>query len=406
MALPTILAPLRHRPYLLLSLSSLFTFFGAHIQNVGAAWEMTSLTNSATLVALIQTAGMLPALLFALVAGAMADMIDRRRMLMTAQALMLVSGCLLVTAQVAGWMTPWLLLGLTFLLNIGTALRMPAQSALANDLVEPQEVPAAVALTGIGSNLGRSVGPGLGGILVAAAGVQAAFIANIVCVIAAFATTTTWRVPSHAAPGERVPIGPAIAEGLRYCRDERLARVLLIRIFFWVFCGVGIWALLPLVARHLVGGGPTTLGILLGCQGIGAVTGALFMSHWYERAGVERLLRISTCLMGCMLLLVSMEHSLFWMIPTTILAGIGWMIYMSAPSAALQMLAPKALRGRVVSTSFMVMYAGFGFGSAWWGMVADLSSVRTALALAGAGVLVNLLLAWWLPYRPASKQTV
>jgi predicted MFS family arabinose efflux permease len=348
----------------------------------------------------VQTATSLPSVLFALVGGALADMFDRRQVLMSAQVIMLLSAMLLAALQAAGLMDVWPLLGLTFLLNIGTALRMPAQSALANDLVVATEVPAAVALSGISSNVGRTIGPGIGGLLVAAAGAQAAFLTNAACIAAAIGSTLTWRTPPRDHPRQRMHLGRAMLEGLAYGYANRNIRILLIRVFCWVFCAVGLWGLMPMIAKYALGGGPFDFGLMLACLGIGALGGAALMARWYEKSGVESILRITTVVFAVIMVATATLHSLILLAPFLLVGGAVWIVFMTTPAAAIQLLAPAPIRGRIVAVHFMVLYGGYGLGSWFWGLVADCTGLGTSLLIAAALLLGNLILAGFMPYRP------
>jgi len=402
MPLPAALAPLRHRSFLLLSTGSALTFLGANIQAVAAAWEMMSLTPSSTLVALVQTATTLPALIFALVGGALADMFDRRRVLMAAQGIMLAAACLLLAFQQGGLMTPWLLLGLTFLLNIGSTLRAPVQSALANDIVDRAEVPAAVAITGIGANLARSIGPGLGGALIATCGAIGAFVANALCICGAIGSSLSLRTTRTSPEKRQRHVGHAILEGLRYCAADRSILRLQIRIFCWVFCAVAIWALLPLIAKRNLGGGPLSLGILLACQGVGAIVGAALTPGWLRNQGMDKLLRRLTLVFVTVLAVSAFANHPSWLAPTLVVGGGAWLSFLSAPSSAIQMVAPALVRGRVLSVNVMSLYAAMGLGAWCWGMLADAAGLRAALIVAAAGMMANLLLGRRLPHAEST----
>ena len=396
---PAALAPLRHRPFLFLSAGSLLTFLGSNIQGVGAAWQMTSLTDSSTLVALVQSAVTLPALLFALVGGALADMFNRRRVLLAAQAVMLIAAASLLAAQGLGLMTPWLLIALTFAVNVGTALRMPVQSALANDLVQRAEVPAAVAVTGIGANLGRSLGPGIGGALIAAAGVAFAFAASMACIAGAILTSAGWRNPAAHDGMRHTHMGRAIVEGLAHAYRDPAIRTLQVRLFAWVFCAGALWGLLPLIARHTLGGDSRVLGMLLASQGVGAVIGAAGTSRWHRSIGMEALLRGLTACFAAVMLVAATSTRPGWTVVALLLGGAAWSWFLTAPSTVVQLLAPAPLRGRLIALNLMTIYSGMGLGSAFWGMAADAFGLRGALLTAAAALAANLLLALWIPYR-------
>ncbi|MDR2188139.1 MAG: MFS transporter [Azonexus sp.] len=404
MRLPSALTPLQHRPFLLLTSGSFLTFLGAQIQIVGASWEMMSLTTSSTLVALVQSASTLPALLFALLGGALADMFDRRRVLMTAQGIMLIAACLLLVAQQTGAMTPWLLLGLTFLLNIGSTLRMPVQAAMTNELVGVSEITRAVSITGISFNLARSVGPGLAGIVIAPWGVMGAFVVNTICICGAIGSSFSLST-THSASGKQPShIGRAILEGLRYCAAEAVLRNMLVRTFCWVFFAISVWALLPLIAKQNLGGGPLLLGILFACQGIGAITGATVTPSLLKHFGIKRLEKRLTLAFAPVLAISACADTLWWLVPALLIGGCVWLTFLNVPSTTMQLAAPPLVRGRVLSINLMALYASMGLGAWFWGMVADLAGLRVALLVAAAGLTANLLLHRWLPHEESTSQ--
>ena len=237
------------------------------MQSVGAAWLMTSLAPSADMVALVQAATALPALAFSLAAGAVADICDRRHILLVTQAWMLVVAALLSAVTHFGLMTPTLLLVLTFALGAGAAFNGPAWQASVGELVPRAELPAAVAINSVGFNIARSVGPAISGLIVAAAGAEAAFLFNAISYLAVIVAVLLWKreLPASALPRERL-LG-AINAGLRYARQTPSLRYALLRALVFGFAASAVWALLPLIAKNDIGGGPLTYGLLLGALG-------------------------------------------------------------------------------------------------------------------------------------------
>ena len=261
---PSPIAPLRNPTYRAIWLATLASNFGGLIQAVGAAWLMTSITSSANLVALVQASTTLPIMVFSLASGAIADSFNRRRVMLTAQVFMLAVSVALTVSAHLGLLTPWLLLGFTFLIGCGTALNNPSWQASVGDIVPRADLPAAVALNSVGFNLTRSVGPAIGGAIVAAAGAAAAFAVNAASYLALIFVLLRWNPPVAVSALPREALGPAMGAGLRYvAMSPNIAKVLL-RSFLFGLSTIAVLALLPLVARHLVRGGPLTYGVLLG----------------------------------------------------------------------------------------------------------------------------------------------
>src|SRR3954453_4206497 len=281
------LAPFRHRIFLAIWTASLVSNFGSLIQGVGASWLMTSIAPSADMVALVQAASSLPIMLFSLLAGAAADLWDRRNIMLVAQAAMLLISAALSFLAYLGLVTPWLLLGLTFLLGCGAALYGPAWQSSVGEQVPRDVLPAAVALNSLGFNIARTVGPAIGGSVVAAASAQAAFLLNALSYIGLIVVLLTWKRPAVPSPLPPENVGAAMAAGLRYVRLSPTIRTVLVRSLAFGLCGSAVWALMPLIARDLVGGGPLTYGLLLGAFGAGAVAGALVSTGLRERYAPE-----------------------------------------------------------------------------------------------------------------------
>src|SRR5262245_58673295 len=269
------LAPFKSRIFLAIWTASLISNLGSLIQAVGASWLMTSIAPSPDMVALVQASTALPILLLSLPSGAIADIWDRRIIMLIAQSLMLTVSAALAAIAYFGHITPWTLLSLTFLLGCGAALYGPAWQSSVGEQVPREEVPAAVSLNSLAFNLARTAGPAVGGLIVAAAGPPAAFLVNAVTYIGLLVVLSTWRrkVPVQTLPPESMTTG--MQAGLRYVRLSPVICTVLVRGFFFGFLGSAIWALMPLIARDLLAGNALTYGILFGAFGVGAVIGAL-----------------------------------------------------------------------------------------------------------------------------------
>jgi len=264
---------------------------GGMIQSVGAAWMMISIAQSADMVALVQASVTLPTMLLSLIAGAMADNLDRRKVMLTAQVFMLAVSVVLAICAWTGSLTPWLLLSLTFLIGCGAAFNAPAWQASVGDMVSRAELPGAVALNSMGFNIARSVGPAIGGGIVAAAGAAASFTVNAVSYIALITVLSRWRPPHNTQALPRETLGIAVAAGIRYVAMSPAIRVVLLRSAFFCIGASAVMALMPLVAKVLIAGGPLTYGLLLGAFGVGAVGGAFATARLRKVLSTEAIVR-------------------------------------------------------------------------------------------------------------------
>src|SRR5205807_3011512 len=247
---PSAWSPLRHSLFRALWIASVVSNLGTWMEEVGEAWLMTDQTASPLLVSLLQTADGLPIFLLALPAGALADIVDRRRLLLFTQGWMCAAAAALGVLTLLGLTTPWVLLASTCALGVGTAVNVPAWQAIMPELVSREELPAAAALGGVGFNLARSVGPAVGGLLVAAAGPWAVFLLNAASFVGVIVVLYRWRrAPRHSVlPTERV--AGAVRAGLRYVRYAPALRAVLVRTLAFIVCGSALWGLLPVVGRR------------------------------------------------------------------------------------------------------------------------------------------------------------
>src|SRR5829696_6121903 len=286
------LAPFRHRIFLAVWMASLASNFGGLIQSVGAAWLMTSIGASADLVALVQTSTTLPIMLFSLMAGAIADNFDRRKLMLASQLFLLAVSVALTLCAYYGLVTPWLLLAFTFLVGCGTAFNGPAWQSLVGEMVPRSDLPGAIVLNSMGYNIARSVGPAIGGAIVAMAGAFGAFAANAVSYVGLIAVLARWRpeTPPRVLPPES--LGTAMAAGLRYVAMSPNISLVLVRGAMFGLAAIAVQALMPLIARDLVHGGPLTFGLLLGAFGAGAVCGALLGARLRRALSIEAIVRM------------------------------------------------------------------------------------------------------------------
>ena len=364
--------------------ASLCSNFGGLIQSVGASWMMTSLGASPQMIALVQASTALPIMLLSLWAGAIADNLDRRRILLTAQSFMLGVSVLLAALTWAGLVTPWLLLGFTFLIGCGTAINGPAWQASVGDIVPRPLLSSAVAYNSMGFNIARSVGPAIGGAIIAVAGAAAAFLVNALSYVGLIVVLKRWQpnLPPRRLPRER--LGVAMAAGVRYVRLSPPILTVLWRAALFGLAASTVPALMPLVARDLIGGGPLTYGVLLGAFGVGAVGGALLARRLREKLSTENIVRAASLALAGGAALTSLGL-LPLALPALALAGGGWVLALSTFNVGVQMASPRWVVARAIALYQMAVFGGMAAGSWLFGSVASAHGVADAL-LAAAGV--------------------
>ncbi|MGN6375954.1 MAG: MFS transporter [Sphingomonas sp.] len=394
--------PFRHGIFRAVWITSTISNFGSLIEGVGAAWMMVMLAAPASMVALVQSSRTLPVMLLSLAAGAIADQYDRRRVLITAQWFLFAISLGLCLCTWFGVITPWLLLTFTFLIGCGNAFNRPAWQSSVGEMVPREDLAGAVALNSMGFNLARSVGPAVGGIIVAAAGAAAAFAFNVLSYLGLIGVLARWRpqVPPQTLPRER--LGHAMAAGIRYVAMSPHISVVLLRSAVFGLGSISVQALLPLVARDLVAGGSFTYGLLLGAFGVGAVGGALLGSSARQRLSTETLVRIASAAFAAATAIVGLSHSL----PLTMIAlaatGGGWIIALSSFNVVVQMASPRWVAGRALALYQMATFGGMALGSWLWGLVAEDYDVGRALILSGVVQLAAIVVA--LPFRLAQVE--
>jgi MFS family permease len=333
-------SPLQHPFFRALWLASVVSNIGTWMQNVGAAWLMTSLTPSPILVALVQAVTSLPVFFAALPAGALADVVDRRRLLLWTQGWMLVAAAMLGVLTLIGRTSPGALLALTFALGLGAAMNAPAWQAIIQELVPLPELPAAVALNSVGFNLARAVGPALGGLVVATAGTGAVFLLNAASFLGVMVVLSRWqRAPRESElPAEHV-LG-AMQAGMRYVRYAPALQALLVRAGVFILGGSALWALLPLLAQNQLGLDAGGYGVLLGCLGAGAVAGAVLLPRARQRVSADLLVASATVLFAAVMLTLAFLHHIVLLCAAMGMAGVAWMMLTSTFNVAAQTVVP------------------------------------------------------------------
>ncbi len=389
-------APLREPLFRRVWLASLLSNFGSLIQGVGAAWAMTQMAASADIVALVQTAVMLPVMLISIPAGAIADMYDRRLVGLVALAMTFAGS---VALSVIAWfdaLTPVNLLAFCFLIGSGMALFGPAWQSSVNDQVPPKMLPSAITLNAISFNIARSFGPAIGGVIVASAGSVAAFIANAISYIPVLAVLYFWRrkqEPSRLPP-ER--LSRAIISGVRYVAHSPPMRTVMMRCILTGALGGSIFALLPLLVRDVLGGGAQTYGAMLGAFGIGAILGAFFVSNVRKKFGSEASASAALVAMGTGAAVASMSRTPALTALALSLAGAGWMMSMALFNISIQMAAPRWVSGRALAGFRTSNSAGLALGSWAWGYLAVHIGIDKALLVSAIAMLLSPVVGLWL----------
>ncbi len=382
----TVWSPLQYPVFRGFWIAIVASQIGTWMQNAGASWLMTSLAASPALVALMQTATSLPTFLLGLPSGALADIVDRRRLLLVTQSWMFLVAIVLAALTFTGAVTPALLLLLTFGIGVGVALTGPAWQATSPHLVPPDELPGAVALNGVAVNIGRSIGPAIGGLLLAAVGAAAVFLTNAASFVGMLVVVFRWRprVQERTLPAERLP--HAMRTGLRYLHHSPPLQAVLVRTSLFVFGSAALFALLPLVARNELGLGSAGFGLLFAMLGVGAIIGAALLPRLRARVHLDLLVAFGTVAFAGATLSLALVHNSGVAFAAMLVAGVAWMSLLASLNVSAQTASPRWVRARVLGSYLVVFQGGLALGSLTWGLVAELTSVSIAL-LAAAGFL-------------------
>ncbi|WP_373945265.1 MFS transporter [Paracoccus marcusii] len=390
------LAPLGYRDFRLLWSATLVSNFGGLVQAVGAAWLMTQLTDSATLIALVQASNTLPIMLLAIGAGALADIFDRKTLLMGALIFMAVVSLALAAVAWTGGLTPWLLLGFTFLLGAGQAVYNPPWQASMGDLVDRKDLPAAVSLNSVGFNLMRSVGPAAGGLIVATLGASAAFAVNAISYLPLLGAMSQWKPKLAPRVTTPEPFMAAMGAGLRYVAlSPNLLRVMSRGALFG-FAAIAVLALLPLVAKSHPEGGSLLFGGLLGCYGVGAIGGALLNPRIRARLNNENVVRMAFAGFAVSALVLGQTQSVWLHAAAMLPAGASWVLALSLFNVTVQLSTPRWVVARALALYQMATFGGMAAGAWIWGMVAGTQGLDAALTAAGGVLLLGAAIGFWL----------
>jgi MFS family permease len=386
-------APFRHAVFRRLWIAQFASNVGTYMQAVGAVWVMIDLKGSPTEVALVQTATTLPVVLLGIVGGALADLVDRRRLLLVTQAVMLLSAAALAVLDAADAVSPESLLVLTFALGAGVALNNPAWQAIQPQLVPRDEFPQAVTLGSASLNLGRAIGPAVGGVLVALAGAWFVFGLNAVSFGAVMLALWWWRrdPDRRDGPGER--FGGAVRAGIRYAMHSRPLASVLVRAAVFSFASAGLMALLPVYATATLDLGSGGFGLLLGAFGVGAVAAAFLLPRLRGGRDEDTVVAAGTLVLAATMLGLALTDSSALALVLSVIGGGGWLCCLSTFNVASQQVLPDWVRARGLSFFLTFLMGGIAAGSAAWGVVASHSDVPTAFAWGALAVALTPLLA-------------
>lgn len=384
----------RHTTFTVVWIATVVANVGTWMYNAASGWLMTSLDADPLTVSLVQVASSLPMFLFALPAGALADTVDKRRFLIGCEiALTIVAGASAVLAELK-LVTPGILLLFTFLLGAGAAFTAPAWQSVVPQLVPKEDLAAAVASNGVGVNISRAIGPALGGAVIGALGIAAPFWFNALSNFAVIGALIWWRpaLPrGNELPRERL-VGAMIV-GFRHTRFNPALRATLVRAVAFFSFASAYWALLPLVARSQIAGGPALYGILLGAIGVGAVTGA-FALPWMKILGPDRLVAAGTAGTALSLILLGGAQHAAVGISACLIAGISWIAVLATVNVSVQVSLPDWVRGRGVAMFVTVFFGAMTAGSALWGQLASGLGLPVAHYIAAAGAVAGIVATW------------
>jgi MFS family permease len=384
--------PLSNPLFRALWIAALASNVGAVVQSVGASWTMTILAPSPQMVALVPTAAMLPMVLLALPAGALADSVDRRRLMLISQ---IIGACAAATLSLLAFshsVTPWVLLALTMLVGASVALHQPAWQASLGDFIPRKDLPAAVSLNVLAFNTARSVGPAIGGLIIAAFGTSATFLLNAISFVGLIVVLATHALPRAERRHPPEPILAAMAAGVRFVSLSPPLKRIFLRGGLFGFGASALQSLLPLMARSHLGGGPMAYGSLVGALGFGSFFGAIIATHVRSNVGGNRLLGLATIVYAAATLVIAFSTRLLLSIPFAFIAGVAWICVLTTTRTSVQMCCPRWVVGRAVSLGQVASFGCMAAGSAGWGWVAGSTGLSATLLFASGFLALTVCL--------------
>jgi MFS family permease len=386
-------SPLRLPIFRTLWIATIFSNIGTWVHDVGAGWLMTSLSPSPLMVSLVQTAGTLPMFILALPAGALSDIVDRRKILITAQYWMLGVAIGLGVLTYTNMTEAWSLLIMTFCLSLGAAFSLPAWSAVTPELVPREELPPALALNSMGINISRAIGPAIGGYLISTFGTHWAFFFNAISFLTVLIILYRWDRPpkERTLPAER--FFSAMRLGIRFTQNSPELKAVVYRTVAFIIPASALWSLLPLVAKDLLQGSSSDYGILLTFIGIGAVFGATLLPRLKKEISIDSLVAGGIVLLAGVISSIAAIHNFQFVCIAMFLGGMAWLTLLSNLNVAAQTSVPSWVRARAMAIYFMLFFfGGMAAGSFMWGVVANQIGIPFALYISAASLVLGLLL--------------
>lgn len=360
-----------------------------------SGWLMTILDPRPLSVSLVQVASTLPLFLWAIPAGALADIVDRRKLLLVGELSIMAASIPLAILVARHLVTPVSLLLITFAVSSAAAIIAPAWQAVVPQLVPRSELPAAISANTVSINVSRAVGPGLSGALVHLIGIAAPFWIDAFSNAGVIGGLLWWHPPARAQaelPPE--PFASALRTGLRHARFNAPLGATLIRTTAFMLFASAYWGLLPLIARDQIGGGPALYGTILGAIGAAAVAASLALPWATSKLGADRLLAAATLGTAIAMVLFGIAHTAAVALLAALAAGACWMVAVSSLNVSAQVALPDWVRGRGLAVFVTVLFGAMSLGSSLWGEVAALEGLPAALILAASGALLATALTW------------
>ena len=385
-------SPLKNKLFATLWLATMASNIGTWMHEVGAGWLMTTLSDSAVMVALVQAATAFPVFVAALPAGALSDIVDRRKYLIVIQLFLMLVALSVGLLTAADAMTPWLLIGLTLLMGFGSAMMMPAWAAVTPEVVERKDLQAAIALNSMGMNVARAIGPALAGLIIASVSIELVFLLNAASFFCTIAVLIAWKRPAKTStlPAERFT--SAFAAGIRFSRHSKELRSVLVRGAGFFLFASGLWALMPLLARQIPGGGPNTYGLMVGAVGAGAVMGAILLPKIRNYVRRDNLVVLAAVLYAGTMIALPFITVTEAIVVSLLLSGAAWIGVLSSLQVAAQTSLPNWVRARGLAVFMSVFMGSMAIGSYLWGSVAEAYGLELAYWIAGGLAVLSAII--------------
>jgi MFS family permease len=379
--------PLREPLFRTLWIAAVVSYTGTWMQNVGAGWLMASLSSSPILVGLVQAAMALPVFLISIPAGALADMLDRRRLLLFSQAWMVLAALSLGLLTYAGMVTPALLLLFVFFMGLGNVMNDPAWQAITHEIVSEENFAPAVALNSAGFNVARAVGPALGGLVIAAAGVATVFLLNAASFFGVILVLYGWKRRPHEAPVPAESVKSAIKAGFTFARHSQAIKAVLIRTAVFSVAASALWAMLPLIAKCY---GSVGFGMMVASFGLGALLAAGILPYLRRSISVDAMVAGATVLYATVTAATGYIHEFRSHCTIMFFGGAAWIVILASLNVAAQTCAPSYLRARTLSMYLLVLQGGLAVGATFWGAAAEQFGMPDALSIAALALIIGL----------------